>query len=127
MKICGQNKKPVFKPIKRSIQEPIILALVGVIRERREARGWSREDLVEKADLTYEALRLIEKHQREPSAHLVVRLGRALGVMPDVLYRQAQRRAARWPDGCEKCNYCCVENGRLVSLNSHGVCTRPKR
>jgi len=126
VKTCVQNSQPVFKPIPRSIQEPIILALVGVIRERREARGWSREELADKADLTYEALRLVETHQREPSAHLVVRLARALGVKPDFLFRLAQGRAARWPDGCEKCNYCCVENGRLVSLNSHGVCTRPK-
>lgn len=127
MKTCVQNKEPAFKPIKRSIQEPIILALVGVIRERRVARGWERDELAEKADLTSEAVRLIEKHQREPSAHVVIRLARALGVMPDVLYRLAQGRAAGWPQICEMCNYCCVEYGRLVCLNDRCECTRPKR
>jgi transcriptional regulator with XRE-family HTH domain len=116
-----------FKPIPRSIREPVILALVGVIRERREARGWKVGELAKAANVSRQGLSLFEMHQREPSAHLVVRLARALGVAVDELFRQARLRAARWPDVCEKCNYCCVERGRLVWLNPAHGCTRPGR
>ena len=116
-----------FKPIPRSIREPIILALAGIIRERRAARGWKAGELAKAANLSRQGLILFETHQREPSAHLVVRLARALGVGPDELFRQAQRRAARWPADCKKCNYCCIESGRLVWLNPLCGCTRPGR
>ena len=116
-----------FKPIPRSIREPIILALAGVIREQREARGWKVGTLAKAANLSRQGLSLFETHQREPSAHLVVRLARALGVPPDELFRQAQRRAARWPADCKKCNYCCIESGRLKWLNPSRGCTRPRR
>ena len=118
---------PNFKPIKRSIREPIILALAGVIRELREACGWDEGELAKEADISRQGLIYFETHERMPSAELVVRLGRALGVPPDELFRQAQRRAARWPDECKKRNYCCVENGRLRWLNPLRGCTRPGR
>ena len=129
MKIGGQTKTPPpnFKPIKGSIREPIILALAGVIRELREARGWNVGELAKAANLSRQGLCYFETHRRGPSASLVVRLGRALGVAPDVLFRQAQRRAAAWLADCEKCNYYCVENGRLRWLNPLRGCTRPGR
>jgi DNA-binding XRE family transcriptional regulator len=129
IKIHRQNPTPPpnFKPIKRSIREPIILALAGVIRELREARGWNAGELAKEAHLSRQGLCYFEMHQRGPSASLVVRLGRALGVTPDELFRRAQQRAALWPDDCEKRNYCCIEFGRLMCLNPIRGCTRPGR
>jgi transcriptional regulator with XRE-family HTH domain len=129
MKPHRQTKSPPpnFKPIPRSLREPVILALAGVLRKQREARGWKVGELAKAANLSRQGLSLIETHQREPSAHLVVRLARALGVPPDELFRQARLRAARWLAQCRECNYCCVENGRLVWLNPARGCTRPGR
>jgi transcriptional regulator with XRE-family HTH domain len=127
MKLRHQHKTPPpnFKPLPRSIREPIILALAGIIRELREARGWNVGELAKAANLSRQGLSLFETHGREPSAHLVLRLARALGVAPDVLFGRAQRRAARWPARCQECNYCCVEHGRLVWLNPARDCTKP--
>ena len=129
MKIQRQNPTPPpnFKPIKRSIREPIILALAGIIRELREARGWNAGELAKEAHLSRQGLCYFEMHQRGPSASLVVRLGRALGVTPDELFRRAQQRAALWPDVCEKRNYCCIESGRLMWLDPLRGCIRPGR
>jgi transcriptional regulator with XRE-family HTH domain len=127
MKIHRRNRTspPNFKPIKRSIREPVILALAGIIRELREARGWKVGELAREAKLSRFGLSLFETHQREPSAHLVVRLARALRVTPEELFGKARRRAARWPAQCHECNYCCIENGRLVWLNPRRGCLRP--
>lgn len=122
-----QTPPPNFKPIPRSIREPIILAMAGIIRELREARGWKVGELAKEARISRQGLCYFEANQRGPSASLVVRLGRALSVPPDELFRQARLRAAAWPDDCEKCNYCCVVSGRLVWLNPVRGCTRPGR
>jgi transcriptional regulator with XRE-family HTH domain len=127
MKIHRRNRTPPpnFKPIKRGIREPVILALAGIIRELREARGWKAGELAEKAHLTRQGVCYFETHERNPSAELVVRLARALGVTPEELFGKARRRAARWPAQCHECNYCCIENGRLVWLNPRRGCLRP--
>jgi ribosome-binding protein aMBF1 (putative translation factor) len=116
-----------FKPIPRNIREPVSLALVGVIRERRERRGWSLSELAARARLSRQMVSYLETHERVPSADSVLRLGRALGVAASELFRQAERRAARWPARCGRCNYCCVERGRLVWLNPARGCTHPGR
>jgi transcriptional regulator with XRE-family HTH domain len=114
-------------PIPRSFVEPVCLALAGVLRERRERRGWSLSHLAARSRLSRQMVNYLESHARVPSADSVLRLGRALGVAASELFRQAERRAARWPARCARCNYCCVENGRLVWLNPARGCTRPGR
>ena len=66
LKIHRKNPPPPpnFKPIKCSIREPIILALAGIIRERREARGWNAGDLAKEVGLTRQGLIYFETHQR---------------------------------------------------------------
>jgi transcriptional regulator with XRE-family HTH domain len=115
------------QPIPRSFVEPVCLALAGVLRERRERRGWSLSHLAARSRLSRQMVNYLESHARVPSADSVLRLGRALGVAASELFRQAERRAARWPARCARCNYCCVENGRLVWLNPARGCTRPGR
>jgi transcriptional regulator with XRE-family HTH domain len=114
-------------PLPRSIAEPASLTLAGVIRERREALGWSLTELAERARLSRQMVSFVETHRRVPSADVVLRLARALGARASDLFRQAERRAARWPAACQQCNYSCVDRGRLKWWNPRRGCIRPEK
>ena len=108
-----------------SFVEPVCLALAGIIREHRERAGLTRYALAKRAGLTWQGLKNIEVHRRNPSVPTLRRIGEGLGVKGSVLYWLAERRAARWPAQCRLCNYCCITQGRLMWLNAECGCTRP--
>jgi len=110
-----------------SFVDPVSLALAGVIRERRERAGLTIYALAKRAGLSWQGLKNIENHCRNLSIPTLKCLGEGLGVKGSLLFWLAERRAARWPERCRICNYCCITHGRLMWLNDHGVCTRPKR
>jgi XRE family transcriptional regulator, regulator of sulfur utilization len=58
----------------------------SAIRSLREKRGWTQEQLAEKAGLDYKYYQLIETGQRTaPALKTVEKLAKALGVKPWVL------------------------------------------
>ena len=63
-----------------SHQDPILDALAGNVRSLRKARGWSRRDLVERADISERFLADVEGAQANPSLLRVIALARALDV-----------------------------------------------
>jgi transcriptional regulator with XRE-family HTH domain len=108
MKSHRQNPPPPpnFKPIRRSIREPASLALAGVLREWRLRWGWTLGKLAEVSGIKRHGISLIETNQRNARIETAERIGRALGVLGSQLLWLAERRAARWPTQCQKCNYC---------------------
>ena len=113
-----------FQPLPRSIRDPASLALAGVIREERQRRGWTLGKLADVSGIQRQGIFLIETNQRNARVETAERIGRALGVPGSELLRRAERQAARWPAQCQKCNYCCIESGRLKWWNPRRGCTR---
>jgi len=63
-----------------SHQHPILDTLADNVRSLRKARGWSRRELVERADISERFLADVESAQANPSLLRVLALARALGV-----------------------------------------------
>ena len=114
-----------FLPLPRHIREPIVYLLGGIIRELREQQGLTPAALASRSGIRRQGLILIESNKRLARIETVERVGRALGIWGSVLLAMAERRAARLPAGCLKCNYCCFADGKLKWLNSSRGCTRP--
>ena len=55
------------------------------VRRLREAKGWSQEDLAEKANLHRTYVSGIERGVRNPSLTIVFKLAEGLGVEPGIL------------------------------------------
>lgn len=55
--------------------------LATVIREQREQKGWTQEELAKRAKVTRSHLSLLEAgHRKNPSLDVLTRLAKALGV-----------------------------------------------
>jgi len=63
------------------------------VRRLRESKGWSQEDLAEKADLHRTYVSGIERGVRNPTLTIVFKLADALGVAPAVLLERRGGKA----------------------------------
>jgi transcriptional regulator with XRE-family HTH domain len=61
------------------------VTLGAEVRRRRKARGWTLEQLAERADLTAHYLSTLETGGRDPSVSTVQQLAKALGCAPGEL------------------------------------------
>jgi len=66
--------------IRAGAREPEAIAFGKRVRELREARGWTQEQLAEAAGLTSVQVSRIENGANEPKLTTILRLVRALGV-----------------------------------------------
>jgi transcriptional regulator with XRE-family HTH domain len=55
------------------------------IKQARSAKGWSQEELADRAQLHRTYVSSLERGQRNPTASVLERLGSALGVTPGSL------------------------------------------
>ena len=56
------------------------------LKRLRERRGWSQQELAERAEVPYETIYRVERgRHQEPRVSVAVKLARALGVSLDVL------------------------------------------
>lgn len=58
------------------------------VRELREAKGWSQEDLADESGLHRTYVSGIERGVRNPTIRIVSRLAEALGVGPSLLLEE---------------------------------------
>ena len=69
------------------------------VRQVRNARGWTQEDLSDKVGLSVRYIGQIERNQASPSVRVLGRLSLALGVDPAELFAReplpARRRSRR--------------------------------
>ena len=111
--------------LRRGIREPSSYALGGIIRELREQRGWSWGQLSDTCGLSRQGLIFLESIERLASVETAERIGKAFGLKGSEMLALAEKRAAQWPAGCVKCNYCCVESGMPKYLDGTRGCIRP--
>ena len=57
------------------------------VRELRTARGWTQEQLAERADLNWLQVGHIERGASDPKLSTIWKLSKALGIMPAELLR----------------------------------------
>lgn len=76
-----------------SHQDPLLDTLADNVRSLRKARGWSRRDLVERADISERFLADVEAAQANPSLLRVLALAKALDVELTVLLTSERTRA----------------------------------
>jgi transcriptional regulator with XRE-family HTH domain len=67
------------------------------VRARRDAMGWSLNQLAEKAETHFTTVSKVERNQRAVSLRLAAALASALGVTVDVLLLDAARLTAASP------------------------------
>jgi len=65
------------------------------IRTLRQLKGWTQQELGERADINYKFLGEIERGQQNPSFEILFKIAAALGVAPPELFRFEQEISDR--------------------------------
>lgn len=102
-------------------------ALAGVIRRRRERRGWSLGRLAAASGVSRQMLGGVEDDQKNPSLAVTSRIAAAFGIPLYQLHLEAYRWLKRQPACCRKCHYSCVHRGLAKWLNAQRQCTNPAK
>ena len=113
--------------IKWALPMPENRALAGVIRRRRERRGWTLSELARRSGVSRQMLGGVEDDQKNPSLNTTSRIAAAFGLPLYQLHLEAFRWLQRQPAGCRNCHYSCVHRGRQKYLNEARQCTRPPK
>ena len=66
-------------------------ALGQALRDLRERRGWSQEDLGFEAELDRTYVSGVERGVRNPTVATLMKICRALGARPSAVFRAAER------------------------------------
>ena len=69
------------------MREKVLLVFGAKVRERREAKGLSQEDLADLADLDRTYVSGIERGLRNPTLLMSVKIAKALGTTVEELYK----------------------------------------
>jgi XRE family transcriptional regulator, regulator of sulfur utilization len=78
---------------KRKARQPDAELFGAVVRELREARGWTQEQLAERSDMNASYLGFVERGDNVPTLTIIIQIAEGLGVEPaDLLKVMMQRR-----------------------------------
>lgn len=61
------------------------------VREQREARGWTQEELAERANLNRSYVGEIERGVATPSISTIAKLASGLGLLPSLLLARCEK------------------------------------
>ena len=64
----------------------------AVVRELRERRGWTQEQLAERAEMNASYLGFVERGDNVPTLTIIIQIADGLGVAPEDLLRETMRR-----------------------------------
>jgi len=78
---------------KRKARQPDAELFGAVVRELREARGWTQEQLAERSDMNASYLGFVERGDNVPTLTIIIQIAEGLGVEPaDLLKVMMNRR-----------------------------------
>ena len=78
---------------KRKARQPDAEVFGAVVRELREARGWTQEQLAERSDMNASYLGFVERGDNVPTLTIIIQIAEGLGVAPaDLLNAMMKRR-----------------------------------
>ena len=78
---------------KRKARQPDAELFGAVVRELREARGWTQEQLAERSDMNASYLGFVERGDNVPTLTIIIQIAEGLGVEPaDLLKTMMKRR-----------------------------------
>ena len=78
---------------KRKARQPDAELFGAVVRELREARGWTQEQLAERSDMNASYLGFVERGDNVPTLTIIIQIAAGLGVEPaDLLKAMMKRR-----------------------------------
>ena len=113
-------------PLPRTIRAPVSLVLSTIIRELREAHGWTTTELAEKSHLTRQGIERLEKREGSILSETIEHIAEAFEMTYSQLVAIGEQRVANWLPECRVCNYSCFENGALKHLDTARGCQRPR-
>jgi transcriptional regulator with XRE-family HTH domain len=77
---------------KRKARQPDAELFGAVIRELREARGWTQEQLAERSDMNASYLGFVERGDNVPTLTIIIQIAEGLGVEPADLLKVMMKR-----------------------------------
>jgi DNA-binding XRE family transcriptional regulator len=122
-----KNQKSEVKKVScidRSHMPLAVLALAAVFREMREQLGLNFSQLEELCHVSRQTLMSIEKQEYFPMVETMARVAEGMGFSFGEFGVKVDVWMARQPRCCPACRYSCMEDGRLIDLDSHRQCKR---
>jgi transcriptional regulator with XRE-family HTH domain len=77
---------------RRKKRQPDAELFGAVVRELREARGWTQEELAERADMNASYLGFVERGDNVPTLTIIIQIAEGLRVGPEELLREVMKR-----------------------------------
>lgn len=77
---------------RRKKRQPDAELFGAVVRELREARGWTQEHLAERAEMNASYLGFVERGDNVPTLTIIIQIAGGLGVEVPELLREVMKR-----------------------------------
>lgn len=77
---------------RRKKRQPDAEVFGAVVREWREARGWTQEQLAERSEMNASYLGFVERGDNVPTLTIIIQIAGALQVEPGELLREVMKR-----------------------------------
>ena len=77
---------------KRKKRQPDAVLFGAIVRELREARGWTQEQLAERAEMNGSYLGFLERGDNVPTLTTIVQIAEGLKLDPTDLIREFMKR-----------------------------------
>lgn len=77
---------------RRKKRQPDAELFGAVVRELREARGWTQEELAERAEMNASYLGFVERGDNVPTLTIIIQIAEGLSVKPEELLREVMKR-----------------------------------
>ena len=77
---------------RRKKRQPDAELFGSVVRELREERGWTQEELAERANMNASYLGFVERGDNVPTLTIIIQIAEGLRVEPGELLRQVMKR-----------------------------------
>lgn len=71
-----------MRPINTDSVKTAVISFADLVREKREAKGISREELAAYSGITYITIRNVENHKYPPTFETMLRLSASLNINP---------------------------------------------